>query len=154
MNGFDGCAWLPAARNIRLIGDDDEREVVGLQVEQRRCDLGQQVEFLNSSRRVRLAIANGSAVEDAIAVEKNCWTKLRAFRSGRFPLGLLLLDRGMRHQQMPHEGLKRFCVRSDVSRVDRRNKDADVSDFRSVAAIAANDAEDLRADGLRVLQSS
>src|SRR5258706_12144602 len=55
---------------------------------------------------------------------------------------------------MPHDRLESFTVRSDVSRVDCRNDDADVGDFGCVAAIPADDAQNFRADGFCILQGS
>src|ERR1039458_7951978 len=47
----------------------------------------------------------------------------------------------MRHEQMPDHRLKRFAVRRDVSRVDRRHDDARRRFLRGVTAVASNDAD-------------
>src|ERR1700722_16674560 len=95
MDGLDGVAGLGAAGDIGLVGDYKQSESVRLQVEQRRRNLGQQFEFFHSGRRKRLAIAHYSAVEDAVAVEEDCRTKLPIAESSRLPLGLALLHLGM-----------------------------------------------------------
>ena len=56
----------------------------------------------------------------------------------------------MRDQQVPDDGLERFGMRRDRFRVHRRNDAASVRRLRRVAAIAPDDARDLRADGLGI----
>ena len=55
---------------------------------------------------------------------------------------------------MPHDCLKSFGVRSDVGGIDCRNKDADIGDFGGEAAVAADDAQNFRADSFCILQGS
>ena len=68
------------------------------------------------------------------------------------PFGLLRLERRMGDQQVPDHGLEGFGVRRDRVRVHRRDDADRVADLGRVAAVAADHAEDLRADRLGILQ--
>jgi len=150
MYALDGGASLRAPGNIGLICNNEESESVRFQVEQRRCNLRQNFEFFEAGGREWFAVPHESAVDNPVAVEENCRAELA--RSSRLPLGLFLLHRRVRHQQMPHYGLECFRVRRNVSRVDRWNNDADIRNFGGVAAIASNDPQNFRANSFRILQ--
>ena len=53
---------------------------------------------------------------------------------------------------MPDHGLEGFRVRRDVRGVDGGDEDAGVGDGCGVASVAANDADDFRAHGFRILE--
>ena len=58
----------------------------------------------------------------------------------------------MRYEQMPDDCLKRFRVRCYPLGMDDRNEDADIRESCSVTAVPADDADNGRAYGFRVIQ--
>ena len=65
---------------------------------------------------------------------------------GRFPFGRSDLELRMRHEEMPHNALKRFAVRRDVRGIHRRHNDTGGCLLRSVTTVATDNADDRRAD--------
>jgi hypothetical protein len=62
---------LDAAPDIRLVGHDDQRITYGLQLAASSRDIGEQPEFIDGLRRVRLAGTNDLDVEGAVTIQKN-----------------------------------------------------------------------------------
>ena len=145
-------ARLRAARDVGLIGHDDEAITGRFQARERVLDVGQHAELVDSRRRKRFAVADDSRVQDAVAIEKDCRRPgFAGLLSGRprrhrLPLGGRRLQRRMRDQQVPDDGLKLLGVRRDRCGIHRRYDDARVGDPRGVPAVAADDPEDRAAD--------
>ena len=71
VNGVEQFPRQRAARDVGLIGDDDQQKAAGLEEGEGFGHAGQNLELLGSTRRIGLAVTLERAVEHAVAVEKH-----------------------------------------------------------------------------------
>src|SRR5208282_1198263 len=136
--------------DIGLVGHYQQSIAVGFQVMQRFRNARKYFQFMLRWRREWLAIANKSPVNNTVTVKEN--STPFSTRRHRFPFGRFHLYRWMRYEQMPDHRLEGFRVRRDMDWVHRGNQNAGIGDRSRVTAIAAYDADDLRANQLRIFQ--
>ena len=82
MHRFNGFATLGAAANVGLVGDDNQKEVRGLESRAPVCDIIVEFEILNAGWRIRPSIPNHSPIEDSVTIQKN--PALRYFMLSHF----------------------------------------------------------------------
>src|SRR5580700_9554377 len=71
MHLFDSRHRLPAARGIGLVGYNDERETMALQLFETRCSIRRDNELFDGQRGAGLTVRDKRLIEDAVPVEKH-----------------------------------------------------------------------------------
>src|SRR5262249_22758186 len=72
-----------AARDVGLIGDDDQKKSLVFQRIERRPSARRDGEFAKRTRWIRLTVANDCVIKNSVTIEKDC--RLDRSRHGRAP---------------------------------------------------------------------
>ena len=126
---LDGRARRATGGHIRLICADDDEIARLFEPAHRILDAGQETELSESGRRNRFAVALEIGVDHAVAIEKDG----RPHHLVTFPLQFRVRD----------EAVPDHRLECQPRLIDRRDHHDDIAGFPGIAAVAADDAEDL-----------
>ena len=107
---------------------------------------GRHFDVIDALGRIRLAVPDDGAIDDAVAIEKH-----RGAHRSRLPFRLRLAQGGVRHEQMPHDGLKGFRVRRNGVGIHHGHDNARISQLGGHPTVASDNPDNRRASRSRKL---